>query len=401
MPCALTLSYAPRSLLPLFSLCPLLFLTGCTVFQLSQPLRIGDGDWLTEGGDAARSSATDLVLRPPLEEAWRLDVDAAFGPAAALAADGVLVLVTRKGEVRGVDIETGRKLATVDFGEPVEGAAVLTRDRFFAPVAAGKRTIIGYDFVKGRQVWALRAGPHEAGLLLAGGALVAAGMDGTVRAVDPADGTVRWEATPDSSAGFFATPALAAPDLVAVADDRGQVTLLDLATGDARSTASLGVPVYETLAAADGLLFVPTTRGRLVALAAASGDVVWEAEAGDAAVKFSAPAVDDGLVVVGASDGVLRALDAATGDEVWRFRADGNFASAPLLTADVVYAGALDDHVYAFDRATGEVLWEETLGGRVKSTPVLHGGTLLVLAEPRHVHAFRPPAPDLASTDDE
>lgn len=382
------------SMLPLF----LAWASGCTVFQLGDPLRLDAGDWTTEGGDAGRSNATDLALHPPLEEVWRYDADGAFGPAAALAADGVLVVVTRKGEIRGVDVETGRKRAVVDFREPVEGAAVLTRTMFYATLAAGKRTLIGYDFVKGERKWALRAGPHEAGLLLASDALIAAGMDGTVRAIDPDTGIVRWEATPDSSAGFFASPTLLAPDLVAVADDRGRVTALDLATGAVRWTRALGAPVYETPAASKGLLFVPTTRGRFVALDA-RGEKAWEVDVGDA-VKVSAPAVDNGLVVVGASDGRLRAFDAASGEERWRFRADGNFASAPLITPDVVYAGSLDEHIYALDRATGEMVWEHELGGRVKSVPVLHDGTLIVLAEPRHIHAFRPAAPVAASRDD-
>ncbi len=366
----------------------ILFFSGCTVFQLGSPLKVQDTDWTTEGGAPDRANATDLALRPPLDQVWRVDADGAFGPAAALAADGVLVVVTRKGEVRGYEVETGRKRAVVDFREPVEGAAVLARTRFYASVAAGKRTIVGYDFVKGGRVWSLRTGPHEAGLLLSGDALVAAAMDGTVRQIDPDDGTVRWEAVPDSAAGFYATPTLLAPGVLAVADDRGRVTALDLASGVVRWAQELGAPVYETPAAA-GRLFVPTTRGRFVALGP-DGSVEWEVEAGDG-VKFSAPAVEGGLVVVGASDGELRALSAASGEERWRFHADGNFATAPLLTPEVVYVGSLDSHLYALDRATGEMLWDTELKGRVTSTPVLHDGTLIVLAEPRHVHAFRPP----------
>lgn len=388
------------------SLLPLLLasvLSSCAVFQLGEPLRLGADDWATEGGTATRSNATEQRLALPLEAAWRHDADGAFGPAAALAADGLVIVTTRKGEVRAVDLETGRKRTGVDFREPLEGTAVLTGRRFYATVAAGKRTILGYDFVKGERVWSLRAGPHEAGLLLAetpsGNLLVAAGTDGTVRALDPADGSVRWSAVPDSAAGFFATPALLAPGMVAVADDRGRVTALDLASGTVRWTEELGGAVYETPTSSGDLLLVPTTQGRLVALGAASGTAAWTVEAGNGEVRFSTPAADNGLVVVGASDGILRALDAATGTERWRFRADGNFGSAPLLTADVVFAGAYDEMLYALDRATGEVLWDAALDGRVKTTPVLHDGTLLVLAEPRHIHAFRPASP-VASTDE-
>lgn len=368
------------------------------MFQLGAPLRLGGDDWATEGGSAARTHATDRTLQPPLEEAWTYDADAAFGRAAAVVADGVVIVVTRKGEIRGIDLEDGRKRSVGDLRQPIEGAPVLTNRMIYAPIAAGKYTIVAHDFVDGRRVWALRAGPHQAGLLLVEGTLVAAGMDGTVRALDPADGSIRWKATPDSTSGFFATPVAVDDHTLVVADDRGRVTALDLATGASKWSQTVDAPVYETPAFHDGRLFVPTTRGRLWALDAATGTDVWTLGVGNDEVKFSAPAIAGDRVFAGASDGLLRALDASSGDVVWSFRSDGNFASAPLVAGDVVYAGALDETLYAFDRTTGEVLWQHAVSGRIKSAPVLHDDRLIVLAEPRHVFAFRPVSP-MAATD--
>ncbi|MEP0545837.1 MAG: PQQ-binding-like beta-propeller repeat protein [Rhodothermales bacterium] len=368
------------------------------MLQLSAPLRVQDGDWTTEGGSNARANATEQTLALPLDEVWDYDADGAFGPAAAVVADDVVIVVTRKGEVRVLGLEDGRKRGSVDLREPIEGAPVVTNRMLYAPVAAGKRTIVALDFVDGRRVWSLRVGPHDAGLLLDNNTLVAAGRDGTVRGIDPADGTARWQTTPDSLASFFATP-VALHDAVIVADDRGRVTTLDLATGAVRWTRELGIPVYASPAVHGGRLFVPTTRGRFVTLDAATGEPGWSAEAESDEVRFSAPAVDDALVVVGASDGRLRAFDPATGRAVWTFLADGNFAAAPLLAGDVVFAGSLDEHVYAFDRATGDVLWQHELDGRVKSTPIVHGDRLIVLAEPRHVHVFAPASPVAASNE--
>ena len=380
--------------------CFALLVSGCSVFQLSEPLRIEAGDWTTEGGSSARTNATDRTLEPPLEVVWDYDADAAFGPAAAVVADEVVIVVTRKGEIRGIGLEDGRKRGVGDLREPIEGAPVLTRRMIYAPIAAGKHTLIGHDFVDGRRKWALRAGPHHAGLLLAQNTLVAAGLDGTVRAIDPADGTIRWTAKPDSTAGFFATPVAFGDATIAVADDRGRVTALDLATGAAQWTQWLDAPVYETPAVHDGQVFVPTIGGRFVALDVATGDPQWMFELENDEVKFSAPAVSDGLVVVGASDGRLRALDPASGEEKWSYRADGNFASAPLIAGGVIYAGALDQYLYAFGRDSGELLWQHKLDGRIKSTPVLHEDWLIVLAEPKHVHAFQSVSPMAATTDE-
>lgn len=381
-----------RAIAPLFALLTLLPLltAGCNALQLGQPLRLGDDAWTTAGGSNQRTNATDASLPLPLTQVWRYDAAAAFGPAPAVAAGGTLVVVTKKGEAHAVDVETGRRLAVGDLKAPIAGAPVLTERTLFAALAEGKRTVAAYDLANGARRWAVEAGPHEAGLLLAGGTLVAAGLDGTVRGIEPGRGEVRWTATPDSTAGFFAAPVALSDARLAVADDRGRITALDLATGALAWTADAGAPVYETPAAGAGLLVVPTTRGRLVALDATTGAEHWALQLDDATVRFAAPAIASDAVLVGASDGSLRALDVATGAERWRFVADGNVAAAPLVAGESVFVGTMGERLYALDLATGTVRWESELEGRVKSEPILHGGLLLVPAEPLHVYAFAP-----------
>lgn len=375
-----------------------LLIAGCNTLQLGQPLRVAAGDWTTAGGSNERAGMAEATLAPPLERAWRYDADAAFGPAAAVAADGTLLVVTKRGEVHAVEVETGRRLGVGNLKDPVAGAPVLTERVLYAALADGRDTIVAFDFVDGSRRWALRAGPHEAGLLLEAGTLVAAGLDGTVRGVDPAQGVVRWTATPDSAAGFFAAPVALPEGRVAVADDRGRVTALDLATGQTAWTRDLGVPVYETPAARGGALFVPTTRGRLLALDAATGAERWALALDDPSVRLAAPAVTDSVVLVGGTDGRLRALDAATGVLRWSFATDGALASAPLVAGGFVYVGAMDEGVYALDLATGALRWQEALDGRVKSEPLLHRKKVIVLAEPSFVYAFTATGPVAATS---
>lgn len=370
-----------------------LALAGCNTLQLGQPLRVAPGDWTTAGGSNARANATDGVFALPLERAWRYDAEAAFGPAAAVTADGTVLVVTKRGELHAVEVETGRRRGVGNLKDPVAGAPVLTERVLYAALADGKHTLIAYDLVDGGHRWSLRAGPHEAGLLLEAGTLVAAGLDGTVRGIEPAQGAVRWTAAPDSAAGFFAAPVALPAGRAAVADDRGRVTALDLATGAADWTHALGLPVYESPAAHADLLLVPTARGRFVALDAANGSERWAFNADDPTVRFAAPAVAGDLVLVGSSDGRLRALDASTGALRWSFSTDGAIASAPLVAGDLVFVGAMDETLYALDLASGEVRWQAELDGRVKSEPLVHGGYLIVLAEPSFVYAFTATGP--------
>lgn len=377
-----------------WALALLVGLTGCNTLQLGERLRVGPADWPTAGGSAARSNAAEANLMPPLEQAWRYDADAGFGAAPAVAADGVLMVATRKGEIHGIDIESGRKRGVETAKEPITGAPVLASRTLYAPIAAGKRTIIAHDIENGGRRWALRAGPHEAGLLLEGNTLVAAGLDGTVRALEATTGTIRWTVTPDSTAGFFAAPVLIVPNHIVVADDRGRITALDLASGRVVWTQELEAPVYESPAVGSDRLYVPTTRGTLAAYNVhGDGSQAWVYRAEHPTVRLSTPAVHDGLVVFGGSDGQLRAVDVASGVLQWSFTSDGNFASAPLIAGNVVYAGAMDETLYALDLASGEMLWKHTLDGRIKSAPILHRGHLIVLAEPKYVYAFTVSSP--------
>ena len=128
----------------------------------------------------------------------------------------------------------------------------------------------------------------------------------------------------------------------------------------------------------DGVLFTSGTTGRAYALDAATGAEIWSFDpASDSQYNRWACcdevnrglAVWEGMVYVGAFDGRLFALDAATGAVVWEVdtiidHARGYTSSgAPEIAGEVVVignAGADYDargYVSAYDRKTGEFRW--------------------------------------------
>ena len=358
---------------------------GCQTLKLDRPL----------APPGAMPEAPEAAPLPPLVQAWRLDADAAFGPAAPLAtADGRIALGTRDGKVVVLDAETGRRLGTGDVGESVEGGLAARGPLVFAPLARGRTGLVALDVLRAERVWALREGPHLAAPVLAGDVLVAAGHGGTARGLDTETGAVLWEARTDTSAQVRAAPVVAelrGRPLAIVADTEGAVRAYDVRTGEAAWTAYAGAPVYRAPAASGGLVVVPTTRGRLVALDAATGRERWVVEVQPLA-RWATPVLTPEAVYVGATDGTLRALDPETGAEVWATTFDGGIGGAPLAAGGVVYVGTYDERVIGLDAATGEVVWEHGVSGRVKSGIVAAGGTLVVLAEPRFVYGFRPAA---------
>src|SRR4029079_5909835 len=137
-------------------------------------------------------------------------------------------------------------------------------------------------------------------------------------AVDLATGTERWRSTTPING---ATSSVAADGAIFVGTGDGQIQSLDLASGVERWRATIstdgqpaGAPAY-----ADGLVFAGTTQG-LVALRAATGDLVWRLDLGGD--PFGSIVIADGIAYVGpgadVAGGHLRAGDPRAGPPRWR-----------------------------------------------------------------------------------
>ena len=391
----------PRTLLPSYLLTLLLLaLPGCRVLQLTRPAVTTPQDWLTEGATPERAWAVETDVRPPLEEAWVYDADAGFGTVSPLLLGDVVLVATRQGEVHGINLVTGKREGSSEFGEAVEGTPVVQDGILYVPNAWGRKTLFAYNLHHGKTLWKSEGTPVEAGLLLLDGTLYAADVEGVLRAIDAEDGEVLWEETLDTMTTIHAAPLRAGQGCIVVADDRGRVRALS--TGQATDRflwqQELTAPVYNTPAADENAVYVPTTRGQLFALDAAEGRVRWRYAIEDATVRFTAPALSGTDLVLAGTDGVVRVLDTATGDVRWTYQAKEAITAPPLLTREVIYVGTMGKKLYALDRATGEPLWEEELRGRIKSGMAAREGYLVVLTEPSHVYLFKTETSDYVTS---
>ncbi|WP_299331050.1 PQQ-binding-like beta-propeller repeat protein [Haloplanus sp.] len=140
-------------------------------------------------------------------------------------------------------------------------------------------------------------------------------------AVDPADGTVRWRALTDNDIGAAPTPT---DDAIFVGGgyENGEIAAVENG-GTVRLRRDLG-EYAATPAVVDDLNVVVYTTGEAgsaVALAADTGETVWERSLDDRAV--AAPTVADETVLVADESGSVRALDAPTGEIRWQTAVDG------------------------------------------------------------------------------
>ena len=112
---------------------------------------------------------------------------------------------------------------------------------------------------------------------------------------------------------------------------------------------------------------------------------VWRQNLG--AVQFPMTmAVNDGVVTLAASDGNVMALTAATGEVLWRGNAGGKLSAG--VGSDGKTAAVVTGEGVLVAMARGAVKWKVPLGTRVATAPLVAGERVFVLSVDRAVQAF-------------
>lgn len=126
---------------------------------------------------------------------------------------------------------------------------------------------------------------------------------------------------------------------------------------------------------ADGRLYVIDAEAHVSALAAETGEDIWDTElAPDVSEKFrmreifsrakaseigfgGGVAYDGGRLFVTSGFRFVAALDAETGEELWRYETDAPVRTPPTAHRGEVYVVTITNELLAFNQATGERVW--------------------------------------------
>lgn len=210
------------------------------------------------------------------------------------------------------------------------------------------------------------------------------------------------------AAGGESSPVVAADGVLWVGTSTGEVLAVSASDGVVRWSISVGMGVRSSPAiTSNGVVVVGGGDGKLYGLA--NGDhFVIEDDAGNdaeasplpAKVVFSlhlgpvtsSPVIGgDGTIYVGATDGKLVAV-AGDGSAVkWSAVTNDTLGSSPAMGQDgTIYVGSSDHHLYAIADG-GRTKWALDLGSAVRSSPVVGGdGTVYAGTENGTLHAVDP-----------
>jgi outer membrane protein assembly factor BamB len=184
------------------------------------------------------------------------------------------------------------------------------------------------------------------------------------------------------------------------ATGRGDVLAVDAATGKTLWRNTLDAPARSAPTWSDGLLYVVTLDGQIVALSDKDGSRAWNYQAGNpetSVLGAPAPAVANGLVVAGFGSGDLICLRAPTGAVVWADNlgaANGRNSLAnlsaihglPVIDAGRVFAIGLGGLMLSLDLRAGRRLWLREIAG--SETPWLAGDFLFLITADQQLVAL-------------
>ncbi|MDX2369949.1 MAG: outer membrane protein assembly factor BamB [Colwellia sp.] len=198
---------------------------------------------------------------------------------------------------------------------------------------------------------------------------------------------VLWEeSVGDGSENFFSRlKPTVAYDTVYSASRAGDVVAFDVKTGDELWSADLSdidnersfwdnrIPALLAGGPVAGLnkVFIGSENGKIYALDAKSGELVWQADIKGEII--SAPAVDSGVVVVNSASGIMKAFNADDGEELWKIEQDVpaltlRGISQPVIASGGVIIGTGKGGVNVYLVNKGQQGWSTEIGEPTGST---------------------------------
>ena len=257
------------------------------------------------------------------------------------AADGLVVVASRKGQVFALDQQTGEQKWTAQLSGAVISPALIQTGRVI--LVANDGTVFFFFFSTGQQAWTYK---------MANAAF-----------------SLRGQASPVSLD----------PRTIAVASSNGYLYAIDSLTGaprmqrrvavsDGRSDIQRLVDIDAEPVVVGQYVVTNSFQGQVTVLDLAAQRVAWSVDAS----SINRPEVAENKVFVAQRDGKLKAFDLATGQELWENEQLLNRnLSNPVLLGQQLVVGDLDGVLHLIDPNTGTLVGRAKTSGEVRTLRVL------------------------------
>ena len=320
---------------------------------------------------------TAIKINVPLQLNWALDTRAAKNRASyrlrPLLVGNHAYSIDTDGTVVSVDLASGRKLWKFDTElTPITGLAgndqILIATSQDGDIVAYREADEELELLwKTRIESEIRATP-----LIDNDQVFVRSVDGKLRSLAIADGNEQWvvaRSVPALSLTGNSEP-LVQGELVFAGFDDGKLIAYDRVTGQTRWESTISAPggrteierlvdVDGSFVLRDGVIYVSSFQGRLAAIQAVSGDLLWSREFS----SYQPIAIDDDALYLSADNSHLWAIDRRTGTAFWKQDVlHARKITAPAILGDNLVVADLDGYLHWFSRSEG------TLLGRIRTS---------------------------------
>jgi len=331
----------------------------------------------------------------PVRQAWTAKLGEVDFPLTLSASANTLLMAAGNGVVAAVDADSGRDLWRINTGAALAAgvggdarlAAVVTQGNelvsmgegkvlwrhkllaqaFTAPFVAGgrvfvlgaDRSVTAFDGATGRKLWTQqRMGEplvlRQAGVLLAVGNTLVAGLGGRLTGLNPDNGSLRWELPISTPRGVNDIERLV--DLVGPASRLQQtVCVRAFQAGVGCVNAERGSLLWtrpadgsQGLDGDERLVFGVESDGRVIAWQRADGERAWTSD--DLRYRgLTAPHVVGRSIAIGDATGFVHLLSRQDGSLINRLSTDGSaIVAPPVLVGDTLVVVTRKGNIFGF-----------------------------------------------------
>jgi outer membrane protein assembly factor BamB len=322
------------------------------------------------------------------------------------AGDGARVYTaSQDGVISAFNPDNGKRLWRIELKISLSAGPGVGENMVVVTTENGE--VIAFGAADGGELWRVGvSGESLAKPLVTDAGVVIYTIDGRLRVLSLFDGTERWSMEQDLPA--LTLRGLSSPIIVdntiIVGFDNGKLMALELEAGNTEWESMISPPSgrsdLERLADIDGRLqaigqdvYASGYQGRVVSLAAESGQILWAREIS----TYVGVGADWNNIYVAADSGELIALLRRNGGDVWRTDALlRREPTAPVSFGLTVAIGDFDGYVHFFSNIDGLPVARVRVGkGKISGAPIVIGDRLYVQSESGqlNVYAVKQPKP--------
>lgn len=275
------------------------------------------------------------------------------------------------------------------------GAVAMDANRVYA--ASGFSELVALEGGSGRRLWSFALdAPARGAPAVQGNVVLAVTATNSIYAVNVSDGTELWSfnGIPEGAGLIGAAAPAISGNTVLFAGTSGELAALDIKTGEMRWTDTMvlgsrrfavsgisavaGGPVI-----ADGVAYVASVSGNMVAFRLRDGERLWERNIGSS----HAPVVNGNSVFVLDLDDRIFALNRKTGKIRWsnqlpsiREKKKRSTWAGPVLAGGSLWAASSEGQLAAVSPQNGQVKLNKNTKDPVFIAPIAVGGRLITLS---------------------